>query len=246
MSPKPSTAGHDATGEPRGGLRWWVVASALALGLVALALAMASAQDRKGASGKTTNAPPALAPAATALALPKLVPLASGRPPPPAVLAFREPAAAASATPPPAPVKSLFLEPMPELLAKAHEFVQGGKPMRAHKTKEVYDYGMANPRDARPWLILAADDHSRGWEGFAVKHYRMAFEADPRAADEPGVAKNLARVAGDPRHGEEAKAVIRAMYGARARERMEAQLEEAVRSGDADAIAAIERLVGEL
>ena len=38
-----------------------------------------------------------------------------------------------------------------------------------------------NPTDARPQLLLAWDSMNREWDGIAVRMYRIAYRADPRA-----------------------------------------------------------------
>ena len=105
-------------------------------------------------------------------------------------------------------------EPGPELLDETYDFLTNDtRKLRSTLTKQLYDYGRENPTDARPQLLLAFDDMKRGWWSTAVTHYKLAFDADPRAKQEPRLVRHLAFVAGDPKHGADAVDLLRRIYG---------------------------------
>ncbi len=133
----------------------------------------------------------------------------------------------ASAPAAPASGKPAFWdEPGPEFIRVAYDFMTTDeRRMRGEKTMEIYKYGQEHPTDARPQLLLAFEDVKRGWWNHAVTHYELAHGADPRALDEPRVARDLAVVVGQEKHREKAWALMQRLFGADALPLMQKELE---------------------
>jgi hypothetical protein len=120
--------------------------------------------------------------------------------PPPATMtrsaqAIPKPEKPPAASPPPIADDDLFAGPMPDFMVDLHARVLDKRRLGAHQQKQLYDYGKANKTDARPQLILAWDAVNREWEGIAVQMYRIAHQADPRAARDSRMLPDLLMIA---------------------------------------------------
>src|SRR5262245_13133069 len=78
-------------------------------------------------------------------------------------------------------VADLFAGDMPDVMVDAHARQLGGDLLEPDVQRELFAYAERHPHDARPWLLLARDSMQRSWPGFAMRQYRSAIEADPRA-----------------------------------------------------------------
>jgi hypothetical protein len=137
------------------------------------------------------------------------------------------------------PAIDLFAGEALELLSRGNQVVASGKPLAAHRTKELFEFGKENSGDARPYLLLGADWMNRGWFGFAVSHYLTAFHADPRARQDPRVLPDLLTIAGNEHYGDRAVEAIEEMYGAEAFKAIE---DAVIAAGDRGDLAVVDRL----
>jgi hypothetical protein len=110
----------------------------------------------------------------------------------------------------------LFEAPMPEPLQAALELDRGDVPFVLDTQRALYKFGVAQPTDARPWLLLAHDAMRTQTYSFAVRFYRMATRADERAARHPGAIEdllNVVRVCAGQTELTEARELIADQYG---------------------------------
>lgn len=198
----------------------------------------------------------ALAAPATPEELPGL-PTAPPPPPPaqaaaPVVPSPAAPVAAAAPTPaqPGAAVArdpnaiDLFAGPMPEWMQELHDRAAAGKPLDVAEEKQLYNFGQEHKDDARPQILLAWDSMNRNWWGFAVRLYKSAYEADPRAKEDPTMLRDLVEIASryDTVEYRESTELIKTAFGEDALPRIDMKLEEARRSGDVTRATRLERL----
>jgi hypothetical protein len=218
-----------AASESRG-----LVLSAVALALFAGAMFWAlqgPAEDepaQKPAASSDEHEPAAAAPAAPLAAQPST--------------AAAEPAQAASG-PTVQPV-DLFAGEMPDFMATLHARVLDKKPLGAPQQRELYEYGKKNPTDARPQLLLAWDSMTREWDGIAVRMYRIAYRADPRAKQDPSMLRDLLQVASthDRVEYRETTEIVREAYGGEALDAITEKLAELQARGDSKGVDRLERL----
>jgi hypothetical protein len=161
-----------------------------------------------------------------------------------------EPAAAAKATSPepavaaPPPSSDLFAAPMPDFMTDAHARVLDKKWLDAEAQKQLYQFGQEHKDDARPQLLLAWDSMNREWDGIAVRMYRIAYRADQRAKDEPGMLRDLLDVASrfDKTENREATELVTEAYGEQALPQLDASLADLRAGGDLMRAGRLERL----
>lgn len=115
----------------------------------------------------------------------------------------------------PATPVDMFAGEMPDLLLDAHVRQLDGEALELFTLQVLYDYALQHDSDARPWLLLARDSMRNAWPGLAVRQYRSAIEADPRAAGQRGVYEDLLQIAAAYEGVEhvEAIAVLSSVYG---------------------------------
>lgn len=157
-------------------------------------------------------------------------------------------ATAAQPTAPLAPEVDLFAGEMPDFMANSHARVLDKKPLGAPEQKALYDYGKANPNDARPQLLLAWDSMNREWDGIAVRMYRIAFRADVRAKQDPSMLRDLIKVASnhDKVEFRETAEILREAFGSEALGPIEEELERVRATHNATRVARLERLRDEI
>jgi hypothetical protein len=133
---------------------------------------------------------------------------------------------------------------MPDFMADIHKRVLDRQLLDVSDQKELYEYGRAHKDDARPQLLLAWDSMNREWDGIAVRMYRMAYNADQRAKDDPTMLRDLLEVASryDTVEFDEARGVIARAYGAQAQSQLTAKVSALRAQGKLDRAARLERL----
>jgi len=164
---------------------------------------------------------------------------------PPGQVAHAKPEAAPAPAPAPAaPAVDLFAGEMPDFLANAHARVLDKKPLGAPDQKKLYDFGKANPNDARPQLLLAWDSMNREWDGIAVRMYRIAYRADPRTKQDPSMLRDLLQVASthDRVEYRETTEIVREAFGGEALDAITEKIAEVQSRGDAKGVERLERL----
>ena len=216
-----------AAGESRG-----LVLSAVALALFAGAMFWAlqgPADDLPG--DKPAASAPDREPTGTAAQ----APVANAAPAP-----LPAPAPAA----PSAPAVDLFAGEMPDFMANSHARVLDKKPLGAPEQRKLYEYGKENPNDARPQLLLAWDSMNREWDGIAVRMYRIAYRADPRAKQDPSMLRDLLQVAAthDRVEYRETVEIVREAYGAEALDAIAEKIDELSARGDNKGVERLEKL----
>jgi hypothetical protein len=156
--------------------------------------------------------------------------------------AAAEPAQAAAA--PAEPAVDLFAGEMPDFMANLHARVLDKKPLGAPQQRELYEYGKKNPTDARPQLLLAWDSMTREWDGIAVRMYRIAYRADPRAKQDPSMLRDLLQGAAthDRVEYRETTEIVREAYGGEALDAITEKLAELQSRGDSRGVERLERL----
>lgn len=142
------------------------------------------------------------------------------------------------------PEVDLFAGEMPDFMANAHAKVLDKKWLGAPEQRQLFDYGKQNPTDARPQLLLAWDSMNREWDGIAVRMYRIAYRADPRAKQDPSMLRDLLRVAAthDRVEYRETTEIVREAYGGEALGAIEEKIEELRGRNDATGVDRLERL----
>jgi len=159
------------------------------------------------------------------------------------------PAAAADAAPPPVPqaeTVDLFSGPAPEIIWRGHDIVDKGGRLHSKRVKQVYEFGKEHPDDARPQIILALDSMNRGWYDFAIGHYRKAVEANPEAAKDPRVMRDLLTMSTKKYQSKKAQAAVVDIFGAAALPAVQAKLDDALADGDDKQAPYLEQLVESL
>lgn len=173
--------------------------------------------------------------------------------PSPAANAPSEPARAqpvANAAPeaqpakPAEPAVDLFAGEMPDFMATLHARVLDKKPLGAPEQRELYEFGKKNPTDARPQLLLAWDSMNREWDGIAVRMYRIAYRADPRAKQDPTMLRDLLQVAAthDRVEYRETTEIVKEAYGGEALDSITEKIGELQARGDAKGVDRLQRL----
>lgn len=144
----------------------------------------------------------------------------------------------------PAAVPDLFAGSMPDFMIDVHRQVLGKQPLEVEQQKQLYEFGRAHKDDARPQLLLAWDSMNNDWDGIAVRMYRMAYNADKRAKDDPSMLRDLLEVASRNDHVEfdDARKVIGNIYGAQALPALNAKLQVLRAQGKFDRTARLEHL----
>ena len=186
---------------------------------------------------ETQDAPPS-APVAAPLAAPSAPAPVPAAPAPAAVVP--DPGAAPAAYAP----GELFAGPMPDFMAAAQVRVLDKKPLEISEQKDLYDFGKANPKDARPQLLLAWDSMNRDWQGLGVRAYRIAYRADHRAKDDPSMLRDLLNVAAnfDGVEGSETTELVKEAFGREALPKLDEALAKIRGTADTRAVARLEAL----
>lgn len=150
------------------------------------------------------------------------------------------PGATAAATAP----GDLFVGTMPDFMAKSHVRVIDKKPLDVSEQRALYDFGKANPKDARPQLLLAWDSMNRDWQGMGVRMYRIAYRADRRAKDDPSMLRDLLDIAGkyDGVEGSETTELVKEAFGGEALPKLDEALDKMRGTGDTRGVARLEAL----
>jgi hypothetical protein len=205
------------------------------LGLAGMALLAFAAMMAWMLMGPSGNAPPSAdhAPASAAAA-----PTATNRSAPTPTKPDDKAAPAAAAA------VDLFAGAMPDFMVDAHARVLDKKWLDVEVQKQLYAYGQAHSDDARPQLLLAWDSVNREWWGMAVRTYRMAYRADPRAKDDPSMLRDLLLVASrfDRTEYREATEVLEEAFGSAALPRLDELRSELSARGELTGVARLQRL----
>ena len=92
--------------------------------------------------------------------------------------------------------------------------------------------------------MLAWDSMNREWDGIAVRMYRIAYRADPRAKDDPTMLRDLLTVASrfDRTEFKEASEIVKEAYGAQAIPRIDEEIGKYNAAGMPDRAARLSRL----
>jgi hypothetical protein len=161
-------------------------------------------------------------------------------------------AAAAPADPatPATPVldADLFAGPMPDFMIEAHTRTLDKKWLDVRMQKQLYNYGQEHKDDARPQLLLGWDSMNREWYGIAVRMYRIAYRADPRAKHDPSMLRDLLFIASryDKTEFREATEIIRTAYGEEALPRIDEEISALRSRGEIARSERLERLRKEI
>jgi hypothetical protein len=173
-------------------------------------------------------------------------PAAAPSAPAPTAAPTQPPAQPAAAPPadPLVPDSDLFAGPMPDFMVDLHARVLDKKWLGAPQQRELYEFGKQHKNDARPQLLLAWDSMNREWDGIAVRMYRIAYRADPRAKDDPSMLRDLLTVASrfDRTEYREASAIIKEAYGKEALPRIEEEIAKYNAAGEVARAARLSRL----
>jgi len=200
-------------------------------------------------SGPGDSEDEALPPAAAAEA----PPTPSEAPPAPKPVAAappkQEPAPAeAPVAPAIDPLVDVFAGQMPDFMVDIHTAVLDKRQLDVAAQKKLYDFGQEHKDDARPQLLLAWDSMNREWDGIAVRMYRIAYHADPRAKNDPSMLRDLISVASrfSKTEHREASALIVEAYGASAIPRVQEELDKLRASGELARVTRLEDVMAAL
>jgi hypothetical protein len=129
-------------------------------------------------------------------------------------------------------------------MAEAHLRVLDRKWLGAPMQKQLYEFGQEHKDDARPQLLLAWDSMNREWDGFAVRLYRMAYRADPRAKQEPSMLRDLLDIASrrDRVEFRESVAIVKEAFGELALPAVDEKLAQLRHAGNLQGAARLQRL----
>ena len=209
------------------------------LALVALLPGRSPPSQERAARPPAASVPPVAVPAEPAAA-PSAAPAA------PSGISGAAPGAIPG-EPTPVPAADLFATPdLPELVAMSHQIVQRGGMLAVGKMKEIHQYAVDHPGDARPHLVLGADAMNRGWLAFAVDHYLHAAKEDPRAREDPRMLADLASVAGSEHNAPRGADAITRVYGRSAITAIQAAASEASDRGESGRAQRLTDLLGTL
>jgi hypothetical protein len=138
----------------------------------------------------------------------------------------------------------LFAGPMPEWMENLYDRTTRKKWLHVSQQKQLHDYGQQHEDDARPQLLLAWDSMNRGWEGFATRLYRMAYEADERAKHDPTMLRDLIDIASRFERVEfrETAELVKEAYGTEALPKIDLKLAELRQQGHLQHAARLQRL----
>jgi hypothetical protein len=142
------------------------------------------------------------------------------------------------------PLVDVFAGPMPDFMVDIHTRVLDKKPLGVEQQKALYNFGQENKTDARPQLLLAWDSMNREWDGIAVRMYRIAYRADPRAKHDPRMLNDLISVASrlEKTEHREATAIIVEAYGGSVLPRLDDEIDALRQSGQHARSARLERV----
>jgi hypothetical protein len=230
--------GHDKQGSGSSGR---VLIVAVGAGIVALAAVVILLWPTQEPKSKPTREVQEPAPAKLDWAPPEVQLVAPDE--------VERPAVAPDAAPPPVPqaeTVDLFSGPAPEIIWRGHDIVDKGGRLHSKRVKQVYEFGKEHPDDARPQIILALDSMNRGWYDFAIGHYRKAVEANPDAAKDPRVIRDLLTMSTKKYQAEKAQAAVVDIFGPEALPAVQAKLDDALAAGDDKQAPYLEQLVESL
>lgn len=144
--------------------------------------------------------------------------------------------------------EDLFAGELPEVLVVAHVRQLDGELLDIDLLRDLHTHGLEHGHDARPWLLLARDSMLRTWAGIAVRQYRIAIEADPRAADQALVLKHVVAIAAgfDGIEHRESSALLSSVWGESALSEIDCALEAALALHDERACARLEEVRGDI
>ncbi|AKF03864.1 serine/threonine-protein kinase [Sandaracinus amylolyticus] len=204
------------------------VVALLGLGAIAAAITIAlvlfSSSD--GATATTTHDAPPVATTAT----------------PPEESAL-DPAPTAYFAPDPDP----WAEPITAPLGAIRERLERSGRLSARDQNVLRDYARAHRDDPRAWLLLAHADFLAGHRPDSCERYALALRIDEALArGDAHAVHDLARMAAHHRSGDEAAALLRRHWGARAIDALDRAMTEVDRRSDREDVARLVQLRDEL
>jgi serine/threonine-protein kinase len=229
--------------------RIWRAAAAVVALAAATAIAMAflrrgespTTKARTASQGETTAAkrepPVKKAPAATAAATP-----------PPAKSLAQAPSPATASSPPaakgadesrPRP-RNPWREAVPRPLKPIRDKIERGTRMSQRSLKPAYEFAHENPRDARPWLLMARAYTQLDWLSDATDRYLHAYHVDPASRGDPQMLPDLLKAVEHRGAGRSAARAIHDIYGSEAIPAVEKAMKR--RAGDREAAARLAQL----
>jgi hypothetical protein len=107
-------------------------------------------------------------------------------------------------------------EPVPEVLARIREKLQGGARLDEAALGPAYAFARQNPGDPRPWLLIAHAHAQLGWMSDSVERYQRAHRADPTCRGDPQMLEDLLKAVTHRAAGRNAAKAIRDIYGTEA------------------------------
>lgn len=100
------------------------------------------------------------------------------------------------------------------LLEDIRETIDSGRTPAPRAVRQLRSYSRGNRADPRPHVLLARIFHARHWWSDALSRYALAYEVDPRIADDPVMHDDLIDLAANPNVEREARGLVTAIYGA--------------------------------
>jgi hypothetical protein len=144
----------------------------------------------------------------------------------------------------------LFADAMPDFMVDIHARVLDKKWLGVEDQKLLYNFGQEHKDDARPQLLLAWDSRNRDWDGMAISMYRIAFKADPRAAQDFNNLRDVLTLASKHEPGRveftEATEVVKKTYGLNALPMLDEELQKLNESGELMRAARLSKMRDEL
>ncbi|MBN1655912.1 MAG: serine/threonine protein kinase [Deltaproteobacteria bacterium] len=116
---------------------------------------------------------------------------------------------------------------IPEQLASISQKIERNQIITNDDIKEVQSYASRNPRDARPFLLLAHGFANQRWRRDSISRYLRAYRIDQSCRGDPRMLSELLSYAAHHTYGEAACEAIREIYGNEARTAVERALTKA-------------------
>lgn len=108
-----------------------------------------------------------------------------------------------------------FAGDMPDFMVDAMMARLDGELIELSLQRQLFDHAEANPKDARPWLLLADDSLAREFYGAAARQYASALAADSGVHTMFGLVFKLHQIigSGDEDASETATDLVVAYWG---------------------------------
>jgi len=131
-------------------------------------------------------------------------------------------------------------EAVPRPLKPIRDRIERGTRMSQRSLQPAYEFAHENPRDPRPWLLIARAYSQLDWLSDATDRYLRAYHVDPTSRGDPQMLPDLLKAVEHPVAGRHAARAIRDIYGAEAIPALEKAMKR--RAADRDAATRLARL----